>query len=82
MTYYESALSEDGPMFARLGKFLGRILGGVFYWIGWGLAVIVIAQAVILSVTTGSPAIPVILGLVGIAIWLVGLGLKSIVARR
>jgi hypothetical protein len=82
MTYYKSVLSEDGPMFARLGKFLGRILGGAFFWIGWGIAVIVIAQAIILSVTTGSPLIPVVLGLVGITIWLIGIGFRYLLARR
>ena len=69
-------------MFARLGKFLGRILGGAFFWIGWGIAVIVIAQAIILSVTTGSPLIPVVLGLVGITIWLIVIGFRYLLARR
>jgi hypothetical protein len=53
-------------MFARLRKFLGNVLGTVLYWIGWVLAVFVLAQAIILSVTTGNPLIPVILGVVGV----------------
>ena len=68
-------------MFARMGKFLGKVLGYILFWIGWGLAVIVIVQAIILSVTTGSPLVPVILGLVGIAIWLLGIGFRYILAR-
>ena len=69
-------------MFARLRKFLGSVLGGAFYWIGWGFAVIVLVQAIILSVTTGSPLIPVTLGVIGIMLWLVGIGLKYMLAGR
>jgi hypothetical protein len=53
-------------MFTRLRKFLGNVLGTALYLIGWGLAVLVLAQAIILSVTTGSPLIPVILGVAGV----------------
>ena len=69
-------------MFARLGKFLGRILGDAFYWIGWALAVIVLAQAIILSVTTGSPLIPVMLGVVGMTFWLIGIAIQTCFGRR
>ncbi len=69
-------------MFARLGKLLGKVLGVIFFWIGWALAVILIAQAIILSLATGSPAIPVILGLVGITLWLIGMGFRYILAGR
>ena len=69
-------------MFARTRKFLGNILGNIFYWIGWLLAVIVLAQAIILSVTTGSPLIPVVLGGVGIIFWLAAIGLKYVLAGR
>jgi len=65
-------------MFTRLGKFLGS----VFYWIGWGLAVLVIAQAIILSFTTGNPLVPVLLGCVGVIVWLIGIGFKYILAGR
>jgi hypothetical protein len=69
-------------MFARLGRALGRFLGNVFYWIGWGLAALVLVQAIILSVTTGSPLIPVILGVVGVIFWLLAIGLKYVLAGR
>ena len=39
-------------MFVRLGKFLGNFL----YWIGWGLAVLLIGIAIILSITLRAPA--------------------------
>lgn len=69
-------------MFTRLGKFLGKIFGNILFWIGWVIAVVVIAEAIILSVTTGSPLIPVVLGLVGVTIWLIGIGFRYILARR
>jgi hypothetical protein len=69
-------------MFARLRKFLGKVLGNVFYWIGWGLAVLVLVQAIILSVTTGSPLVPVVLGVVGVIFWVIAIGLKYILAGR
>jgi hypothetical protein len=58
-------------MYARLKKFLGKALGNVVYWIGWVLAILVIAQATILSVTSGNPLVPVLLGGVGLIIWLI-----------
>jgi FtsH-binding integral membrane protein len=69
-------------MFARLRKFLGNILGRLLYWIGWGIAVVVIAQAIILSVTTGNPLIPVLLGVVGVIVWLIAIGFKYILVGR
>jgi hypothetical protein len=69
-------------MFARLGKLLGKILGNAFYWIGWALAVIVLVQAIILSVTTGSPLIPVMLGVAGVTFWLIAIALKLAFAGR
>ena len=65
-------------MFARLRKFLGSVL----YWIGWVLAVLVIAQAIILSVTTGNPLVPVLLGGIGVIIWLIAIGFKYILAGK
>ena len=65
-------------MFARLRKFLGSIL----YWIGWVLAVLVIAQAIILSVTTGNPLVPVLLGGIGVIVWLIAIGFKYILAGK
>jgi hypothetical protein len=76
------SLSKDSPMLARLGNLLGKLFGNILFWIGWALAVVVLAQAIILSLATGSPAIPVILGLVGIALWLIGMGFRYILARR
>ena len=69
-------------MFTRLRKFLGNVLGNVLYVIGWGLAVIVLAQAIILSVTTGSPLIPVILGVAGVFFWLIAVVFKYTLAGR
>ena len=64
-------------MFARLRKTLGNAVRTVFYWVGWGLAVLVIAQAIILAVTTGNALIPLLLGGIGATIGLMALGLKA-----
>jgi len=64
-------------MFAKLRKFLAHTLGGLFYWIGWGLAVIVLVQAIILSLASGSPAIPVLLGVGGVIVYFIGVGVKT-----
>ena len=69
-------------MFAKLGKLLGKVLGNALYWIGWGLAVIVLVQAIILSVTTGSPLIPVMFGVTGVIFWLIAIALKLTLAGR
>ena len=69
-------------MFTRLRKFLGNVLGNVLYVIGWGLAVIVLAQAIILSVTTGNPLAPVILGVAGVFFWLIAVVFKYTLAGR
>jgi hypothetical protein len=70
-------LSEDSPMFAGLR----RLLGSILYWIGWGVAVIVIAQAIILSITSGNPGLPVLFGGIGVFIWLIGCGFKYLLTR-
>ncbi|HEY1475351.1 MAG TPA: hypothetical protein VGF53_14845 [Pseudolabrys sp.] len=64
-------------MFAKLRKFLAYMLGGLFYWIGWGLAVIVLVQAIILSLASGSPAVPVLLGVAGVILYFMGIGIKT-----
>ena len=64
-------------MFARLGKFLKRIVGNVLYWIGWALAIFVITQAIILSVTSGNPLIPLLLGGIGVTVLLIAIRLKK-----
>ena len=69
-------------MFTRLRKFLGNVLGTALYLIGWGLAVLVLAQAIILSVTTGNPLIPVILGVAGVIFWLIAVAFKYTLAGR
>ena len=69
-------------MFVRLRKSLRNGLGLIFYWIGWMLAVLVIAQAIILSVASGSPLIPVLLGVTGVVFWLIGVGLRYVLAGR
>jgi hypothetical protein len=69
-------------MFAKLRKFLGTVLGTVLYWIGWVLAVLVLAQAIILSVTTGNPLVPVLLGGIGVIVWLIAIGFKYILAGQ
>ena len=69
-------------MFARMRKFLSKVVGNVLYWIGWTLAVLVIAQATILSVTSGNPLIPLLLGGIGVTVWLIAIGLKKILAGR
>jgi FtsH-binding integral membrane protein len=69
-------------MFVRTRKLLGNVLGTILYWIGWVLAVIVLAQAIILSVTTGNPLIPVILGVAGVIFWLLAIGFKLVLAKR
>lgn len=57
-------------MFARLGKFLGKTLKYTVYWLGWAIAILVIAQATILSLTSGTLLVPMLLGAVGLIIWL------------
>jgi hypothetical protein len=69
-------------MFTRLRIFLGNFLGTVLYWIGWALAVVVLAQAIILSVTTGNPLIPVVLGGVGVIFWLIAIAFKYALTGR
>ncbi len=61
-------------MFVRLGKFLGNVL----YWIGWGLAVLVILLAIILAVSSGNPLAPLLLGGLGVIVWLVSSSLRGL----
>ena len=64
-------------MFATLGK----VLGNLFYWIGCGIAVLVLAQAIFMA-ASGNPLLPVLLGGVGVIVWLIGCGLRNILAGR
>jgi hypothetical protein len=65
-------------MFVRLGNALGSVL----YWIGSALAAIVFVQATILVAVTGSPLIPVLLGVAGLTVWLIAITLKYFLTRR
>ena len=64
-------------MFVRLGKFLGNFL----YWIGWGLAVLLIAIAIILSLTL-NPLIPLVFCGIGLIVWVIAIELKYILTER
>jgi hypothetical protein len=39
--------------------------------IGWALAILVITQATVLSVTSGNPLLPMLRGGVGLIVWLI-----------
>ncbi len=64
-------------MLARLGKVLRKIVGNVIYWVGWGLSVFVILLAIVVAVSSGHPLMPILLGGVGVILWLITIGLKS-----
>ncbi len=64
-------------MFARLGKFLGNFL----YWIGWGLAVLLITIAIILSITL-NPLVPMVFCSIGLIVWVIALEFKYILTER
>ena len=78
----EYAAGEDIPMFARLWRFVRHLMGNVLHWIAWGVAIVVIAQAIIMSLATGNPLIPALVGLVGVAFWVVGLGIRHFCVGR
>ena len=59
-------------MFVRLGKILEIFL----YWIGWGLAVLLIGIATILSFIL-NPLIPLVLCGIGLIVWVFALELKN-----
>jgi FtsH-binding integral membrane protein len=56
---------------SRLGKFLGNFL----YWIGWGLAVLLIGIAIILSITW-NPLVPLVLCGIGLIVWVFAIELR------
>ena len=64
-------------MLRRLGKFLRNVVGNILFWIGWGLSVFVILLAIIMVVSSGNPLVPILLGSIGVIIWLITIGLKS-----
>jgi hypothetical protein len=57
-------------------------MGTILYWIGWGFAIFALGLAIILIVITGNPLVPLILGAVGLIVWLAAIGSKYILARR
>jgi hypothetical protein len=59
-------------MFVRLEKFLEIFL----YWIGWGLAGLLIGIATILSFIL-NPLIPLVLFGIGLIVWVFALELKN-----
>ena len=65
-------------MFAKPRKFLRHAVGNVLYWIGCGLAVLVITQAIILSLAFGNPLVPLFLGGLGMFVWFIATELKYI----
>ena len=76
------AAGEGSPMFARLWRFVRHLMGNVLHWIAWGVAIVVIAQAITMSLATGNPLIPAFVGLVGLAIWIFGVGLRYLFVGR
>ncbi len=64
-------------MFVRLGKFLGNFL----YWIGWGLSILLIAMAIILSLTL-NPLVPLVFCGTGLIVWVIAIELKYILTER
>jgi hypothetical protein len=69
-------------MFARPRKFLRNAMGNVLYWIGCGLAVLVITQAIILSLAFGNPLVPLLVGGLGTFVWFIATELKYILTDK
>jgi len=65
-------------MFGRSLKFLRNAVGNVLYWIGCGLAVLVITQAIILSLVLGNPLVPLLVCGLGTIVWFFATELKYI----
>ena len=75
------SIRSDRGIFARPRRFLRNVLGTGLYWIGWGLAVLVIAWAIILAIISGNPLVSLVVGAVGVGFWLIGMRLRYILAR-
>jgi hypothetical protein len=58
-------------MFVRLGK----LLKNFFYWIGWGLAILLIGIATILAFIL-NPLIPLLVCGIGLIVWVFACDLK------
>jgi hypothetical protein len=56
-------------------------VGNFLYWIGWGLAVLLIAIAIILSITL-NPLVPLVLCGIGLIVWVIAIQLKYILTER
>ncbi len=52
-----------------------RFLGNFLYWIGWGLAVLLIGIAIILSIPW-NPLVPLVLCGIGLIVWVIAIELK------
>jgi len=65
-------------MFARPLRFLRNAVGYVLYWIGCGLAVLVITQAIILALAIGDPLVPVLVCGLGMIVWFFATEIKYI----
>jgi hypothetical protein len=68
-------------MFARLIKLLGSVVGNFLYLIGWGLAVLLIGIATILAFTL-NPLVPLVLGGIGLIVWVIAIELKYSLTER
>ncbi len=68
-------------MFARLIKLLISVVGNFLYLIGWGLAVLLIGIATILSFTL-NPLVPLVLCGIGLIIWVIAIELKYMLTER
>jgi CRP-like cAMP-binding protein len=78
----EDSQSIGNSMLVKVKKRLRGILGTILYWIGWGFAVLALVQAIILVVITGNPFAPLLLGAIGVIVWLIAIGFRYILARR
>ncbi len=56
-------------MFGRPLRFLRNAVGNVLYWIGCGLAAVVITQAIILGLAFANPLVPVLVCGLGTIVW-------------
>jgi hypothetical protein len=77
----QDSLPLGNRILARPKIFLRNVLGTIVYWIGWGFAVLVLVQAIILAVISGNPFVPLLLGAVGLIVWLIAIGFKYAMAR-
>jgi FtsH-binding integral membrane protein len=58
-----------------------RFLGNFLYWIGWGLAVLLIGIAIILAFTM-NPLVPLVLCGIGLIVWVIAIELKYFICTE